>query len=274
MSKGVELSTYVAYPKNVTRPLSFVAIMHGISDHIGYYDELADSLTHRGFCVFGYDRRGKGNTKGDPSYIVDRAIDLQDFTAVKHSICNNERVHLIGNSLGGVLALQMGLNKPEIFKSLITINPALSQSEKAIQDGAFKLFISKLIMSTPLANLLTLGPVDLSTISKDKEFVKRMSDDKLFYKGPLKGKVAREIFGMMNEVRSHALSLRVPWLLHLSKSDEIVNAHITKKVFSEVKLRDKIIYEYDAGHDLPNNTNKANTQLMIENTISWLNSHL
>jgi len=274
VSKGVELSTYVAYPKNVARPLTYVAIMHGISDHMGYYDELADSLTQRGFCVFGYDRRGKGNTKGDPAYMVNRAIDLQDFTAVRNSICNNERVHLIGNSLGGLLALQMGLKTPEIFKSVITINPAISQSEKAVQCGAFKLFAFKLMLSTPFVNLLTFGAGDLSAKSKDKEFVKRMIDDKLFYKGPLKGNAVREIYRMMNEVVSQAPSMRVPWLLHLSKNDEVVNSHISKKVFSEVKLKDKILYEYDAGHDLPNNTIKENTQLITEKTISWLNSHL
>lgn len=47
-------------------PRAVVQIVHGMTEHIGRYEALAQALTAHGIAVAGYDLRGHGQNKGDP----------------------------------------------------------------------------------------------------------------------------------------------------------------------------------------------------------------
>ena len=272
-TSGAKIATYVASPTNIARPVGYVGILHGYSDHITYYSDFAHALTQNGFCVFGYDRRGKGNTPGDQAYIINRAIDTQDFNEIKSYICPKEKVHIFGNSLGGCLALHMGIKNSNIIKSIITINPAIENNDKVIQVNKYAFRLAKILMKTPIFDLFTFKAMDVHSITKDKEMTSKMENDPLFYKGPLKGATAREIHHLMEEVKTNVKAMKVPWLLHLSSKDECVNSNITRNCFDAMILRDKKLHEYNADHVLYSKEKNYSEQ-MVYNTLPWLYSHL
>ncbi|SDS42717.1 Serine aminopeptidase, S33 [Paenibacillaceae bacterium GAS479] len=41
-----------------------VGIVHGLGEHSGAYDHVAEWFTERGYAVFGFDQRGHGRTEG------------------------------------------------------------------------------------------------------------------------------------------------------------------------------------------------------------------
>jgi len=133
IKKGVILAKYIAKPKDKPeKEIDYVGILHGIDDYVEVYSAIAQFLVENGFGVFGYDRRGRGysvdpkeKAKGKVStYITHLKTDLDDFVAVKNLI-TQQPVHLLGNSLGGLIALDFAIQRPDLFKSVITYNPSI-----------------------------------------------------------------------------------------------------------------------------------------------------
>ncbi|MCI2241680.1 alpha/beta fold hydrolase [Adlercreutzia faecimuris] len=52
---------------SAARPRGIVQVVHGMSEHIGRYDELARFLASHGFVVCGHDHLGHGKTAPDPA---------------------------------------------------------------------------------------------------------------------------------------------------------------------------------------------------------------
>ena len=50
------------------KPRGVVQIIHGVADHIGWYEHFAQYLTGHGFVVCGEDHLGHGKTADDGKY--------------------------------------------------------------------------------------------------------------------------------------------------------------------------------------------------------------
>ena len=75
------------------------------------------------YRLIHYYRRGwSGSTLGDgPSSVARQAADA--VALLEH--LEIERVHVAGHSYGGVIALQLALDAPELVRSLALLEPAL-----------------------------------------------------------------------------------------------------------------------------------------------------
>ena len=62
-ANGVSLPGIIWYP--MCSPTMVVQITHGMSEHIGRYEQLAEQLTASGIAVAGFDLRGHGRNPGD-----------------------------------------------------------------------------------------------------------------------------------------------------------------------------------------------------------------
>ena len=62
-ANGVSLPGIIWYP--MCSPTMVVQITHGMTEHIGRYEKLADMLTAYGIAVAGFDLRGHGRNPGD-----------------------------------------------------------------------------------------------------------------------------------------------------------------------------------------------------------------
>lgn len=120
-----------------------VLLLHGISSHAGWYRELAGEMAARGLVVGLADRRGSGRSGGPrghaPSWrtLADDAAGLARALAHRQGV---QRVHLVGISLGGVLALACALTRPELFGRLALLTPALASSLKVPLADRLRLF--------------------------------------------------------------------------------------------------------------------------------------
>jgi len=60
---GAKLSAAIWTPDG--QPKMVLQIAHGMTEHIGRYDKLAEALTAQGVVVAGFDLRGHGRNSGD-----------------------------------------------------------------------------------------------------------------------------------------------------------------------------------------------------------------
>jgi pimeloyl-ACP methyl ester carboxylesterase len=99
-----------------------VLLIHGITRSVeDWQPNIADLATNH--CVFALDLLGFGFTDkpANEEYTIER---LARFVLDFLNALNIPRVHLIGNSMGGTIALECCYQEPERVASLVLVDPA------------------------------------------------------------------------------------------------------------------------------------------------------
>src|SRR5215213_7875460 len=104
-----------------------VVLLHaGVADRRGW-TEVADRLATTGLDVVAYDRRGFGaSPPGDAPF-----SHLDDLRAVLDATAGDRPAWLVGNSMGGALAIDAALELPERVAGLVLLAPAVSGTPEA-----------------------------------------------------------------------------------------------------------------------------------------------
>ena len=129
----------------------WVMLSHGLATDLSMWDELADSLKPR-YRVLRYDARGHGQSLAtDGDYILDQlvadAIGILDELEV-------EQTHLVGLSMGGMIALGLMLDHPARIKSAVvadsrhTTTPEFTAAWLSRADAVRKDGIEAIVNST------------------------------------------------------------------------------------------------------------------------------
>jgi alpha-beta hydrolase superfamily lysophospholipase len=111
-----------------------VIIVHGLGEHIGRYEHVAQQLLQTGRNVVGYDHRGHGASAGRRGAMPRNDSMLRDLAVVIDAVRTRQPgpLVLLGHSMGGLIAARMvagGLeaSKPEWYRpvdALVLSSPA------------------------------------------------------------------------------------------------------------------------------------------------------
>lgn len=110
MSDAFKVYTFVCEPDN--EPIGHVHLLHGMSEHIGRYEQFARHLAGKGFLVTGHDHRGHGKTvdlnglKGfaDAENFSRVVQDVHEVIAYYRHRYPTTRFILFGHSMGSFVA--------------------------------------------------------------------------------------------------------------------------------------------------------------------------
>ncbi len=111
-----------AGPGGATGPTA-VLLHAGVADRRSWH-ATAGALAAGGVDVVAYDRRGFGETP--PAAAGAAFSHLDDLLAVLDAVAPRGRVVLVGNSMGGALALDAALAAPDRVAALVLVAPAIS----------------------------------------------------------------------------------------------------------------------------------------------------
>ncbi len=102
--------------------------LHGLADSRRIWDAIAPALAERGTVVL-VDQRGHGESDAPPGPC--RREDLaQDVRALAGAL-GIERVILVGHSMGGIVALTVAVEHPEIVAGLVLLGTTSQVNERA-----------------------------------------------------------------------------------------------------------------------------------------------
>ncbi|HKK93916.1 MAG TPA: alpha/beta fold hydrolase [Longimicrobiales bacterium] len=94
----------------VESPVGRIQLLHGFSEHLGRYIELAGVLNRAGWSVFGHDHRGHGQSGGRRGILRDFDHFLSDVDAVRSradQLAPGPGAPLmLGHSMGGLIAIR------------------------------------------------------------------------------------------------------------------------------------------------------------------------
>ena len=102
-----------------------VLIVHGLGEHIGRYEALAQQFNAWGFAVRGYDQYGHGTSEGPRGGLSGDTRLLDDLAMVvdqtRASIDANKRLILLGHSMGGLVASRFVSLQMRVIDGLVHV---------------------------------------------------------------------------------------------------------------------------------------------------------
>jgi len=197
-----------------------VVIVHGLGEHAGRYDHVAERLNSWGFGVRSYDQHGHGESDGKPgalpsdTFLLDNLAELLDTS--RRRMDPRLPLVLMGHSLGGLVAARLvSLNLRQV-DGLVLSSPALDAGMNAFQ----KLLVSVLPRLAP--DLRVGNVLNAQYLSHDAGVVQAYRDDPMVH-DRISARLARFIADAGPAVLANAPKWRVPTLLLFAGADHLVN---------------------------------------------------
>jgi len=126
--KGVGDKAIHYYKWSSDNPKAILQVIHGMGEHAGRYDRLAEDLTKEGFVLYANDHRGHGKTAESVDKIGyfenrhfwnDTQSDLKQMTAIAMNEYPGLPVIALGHSMGSFLLRDYLTNKDMPFVAAI-----------------------------------------------------------------------------------------------------------------------------------------------------------
>ena len=267
VANGLELYYQCWHPQALARAV--LVIVHGHGGHSGIFTRMVEYLIERNYIVYSFDLRGSGRSPGQRGYINSWAEFRADLKAFLNLVKIEEPdlpLFLIGQSMGGTIALDYVLREPNQLQGLILMSPALG----LVGVPPWKLSIGK-ILSRILPHFALDTGIDLSTGSRDPRMVAAFAQDPLRHSQGT-ARLATELLKTIDWINAHATELQVPLLILHGGADRVTLPESSRIFFERLTLADKERREYPGSyHELHND---LNYQEVLADMEDWINRHL
>ena len=217
---GVNMIRALIWHNDEKTPVGAVQLVHGVSEHIGRYDEFARFLADSGYVVFGNDHIGHGKSVNSPDELgncppdghVTMLRDMNTLYRIMHKRFPDLPYIIFGHSMGSLLARVYAASFASDLSGAVFCGTAHFPSEIIAFEDAVKAVLGKLPESA--GNIDVFGKItklmlkendDLSWLSRSTENIERHKAD------PLCGAPCSP--GMNNVLYNLAVRACSPWAL-------------------------------------------------------------
>jgi alpha-beta hydrolase superfamily lysophospholipase len=255
----------------VANPKAVLVIVHGLGEHSGRYGNLIDALQNKGIAIFGLDHRGFGRSGGKRGHVdsfMDYIYDLKIFVNMIRDKYPHKPVIMLGHSMGGVLALKYALTHAEDLDALILSSPGLVP---AIKVPAWKKSLA-LFLSTRIPSLTMPSGLDATTISRDKEVVKKYLDDPLVH-DKVTPRFYVEMMNTIDECINRCGEIKLPLLLFHGTADALVLDEASKIVYQKASSKDKTLKLFEGLYHETMNELEPERKKVLKVVADWIVAH-
>lgn len=263
---GLELYYQSWHPRALARAV--LVVVHGHGGHSSIFGRLVEYLVDRDYIIYSFDLRGHGRSPGQRGYInswAEYRADLAAFLELVKTKQPNLPLFLVGQSMGGTIALDYALRSSDRLQGLILISPALGLSISPI-----KLLLGKML-SRILPHFALNTGIDLSAGSRNPEVVAAYARDFLRHRQGT-ARLATELLATMDWVNARASKIQIPLLILHGGADRVTPLKNSKIFFERLTVADREMHEYpDSYHELHNDLNYREVLTDLNN---WIERHL
>lgn len=250
-----------------------LVIHHGLGEHAGRYQTLADGLP-AALPIIAHDARGHGKTEGPRGAArgLDQLVD--DFHAILPTLRERtgaSKVVLLGHSMGaGAVGHYVTTRDVHDFVSGVWLSavPAVVELDltRYLQRGAARLLTGIVPDTTLPTNLPHDG------ISSVPAEIERYGSDPLIH-GQASIALARSLFDDIPRLLDRGNRFTWPMLLWHGADDPIVDPRGTSALFEQVAATDKAMKLFEgARHEVHHESEATVTELM-DWLRAWLVAH-
>ncbi|MCY1507296.1 Monoacylglycerol lipase [compost metagenome] len=271
MRDGTELllRTWLPDPGRMAEPLGSVLLVHGLAEHAGRYQHVADLLCGLGLRVRAFDLRGHGASGGARMVADHPDIYLEDLAEVYDAALHgwNELPILLGHSMGGLIAARFATARVRPVRALVLSSPAL-----ALRLGQPMLALHRVLL-TLAPRLRVPNPIDARYLSHDPAVVAAYRADPLV-QTTITASVLESLIRGMAQAQADAAQLEAPMLLLVGGADRVVDPAGSRSFFDNAPpdLRDEVWYPHGF-HEIFNEAQPLRGEVFAA-LSDWLRRHL
>ena len=252
------------------RPRGICLLVHGIAEHSGRYEHLAQALTARGFSVWALDHRGHGRSEG----LRGDCRSLEQFVEDLHGLARTVRAEtrdlpmiLVGHSLGGLISLSYAAEHPEEIRAVAVSSPALKLSHETPP--------WKVALVTATSRVLPMFPfqngVNPKNLCRDPQVVEAYEKDPLVHR-VLTARCAVALRDAMRQSLELARRIKIPCLILQAGADEVCDPETAAEFSRRADGAGILFRRYDGlYHELFNEPQRAE---VIGDLCQWLDGIL
>ena len=251
-------------------PTAIILIAHGLGEHSGRYQHVAEFFVAKGYCVYALDHIGHGKSQGLRNF-VNR---FTDFHAGMAALVEQVKKYhselplvLLGHSLGGLISSDYLLHSQHLFRACILSGPAIKTPS---MPPPVLMLINRLI--SIFAPKLGVALLDGSAVSRDPTVVATYLNDPLVYTGKITARLGTEMFSAMARVIKNASLIKLPLLILHGEEDTLTSPAGSQSLYDKVSSEKKMIKIYpELYHEI---FNEPEQQQVLTDAVSWLDEQL
>jgi len=246
-----------------------VCFVHGLGEHSGRYELVAQRFNEQGIVFLAFDLRGSGRSEGPRGHTPSYNMFMDD---IGYLLEEGERRYpgkakfLYGHSLGGNLALNYCLRYNPQLNGLIVTSPWLKLAlEPSLVQIVLGEIIDKIWPSFSQENGLSA-----QALSHDPEVVKKYMEDPLVH-NRISVRLFFEVSRAGHWALEHSEKLSLPLLLMHGTSDGITSHLASKEFFENAGTSCTLKLWEGQFHELHNELIK---EKVISFTLEWVKQHI
>lgn len=244
---------------------SAVQMVHGLGEHGGRYEALAQLFNQAGFSVRICDHRGHGNSGGRQGSLIRPDDLLRDLKQSFDDFSRRTQCTplLFGHSMGGLVAARFATGGFSPVRALALSSPALALDLSGWQRLLLK-------VSSALAPGLALPTaLPAARISHDPQQVRAYRQDPLNH-GKIAPRMLNFMLDAMQQTARDAAQFTRPVLLQVAGDDAFVAPRGSRAFFEALPGQSKTLHWYaQAYHEIFNEETRLREQAM-QDLREWL----
>lgn len=247
-----------------------VLLAHGLAEHTGRYEHVAERFNERGVAVVGPDHIGHGASPGARVYLKAFSEYLGPMRALLARIDEwypERPVFLFGHSMGGLISAHLLLESQAAFRGAMLSGPAF---HAVVPAPAPLLWIGRLLKTVlPKLGMVTL---DANGVSRDPAVVADYLADPLVYNGKITTGLGIEMLDAMEVAIARAGEIKLPTYIAHGDADVMAGPEGSQAFFDALGAEDKTL-DFWPGlyHEI---LNEPESEEVIARYVSWLERHL
>lgn len=249
----------------VSRVAGQVVLVHGLGEHSGRYDHVAERLAGAGYGVLAYDQRGHGQHAGQRGHADSYGRLLDDVDAaisVLRQDTPDRPVFLYGHSLGGGVVLNHVLRRDSGVAGVIASSPLLLTTTPP---PAWKVRLGRLL-SRFWPTFPFVAGIDPASRSHDPQVAIDYAADPLTH-GHVSARLAVHMLQAGRWALEHAPELAIPTLLLHGDADAVTSPAASAK-FAAASAHCELQLWPGKLHELHWEDNR---EAVLDSVVTWLN---
>jgi lysophospholipase len=243
-----------------------IVLVHGLGEHSGRYQHVAETLVDAGYAVEALDHRGHGKSSGKRVFVKsydDFMRDLTQFRRLVEAGHPGKPLVVLGHSMGGNLAMghtlghQDGIAALVLSGALLKVGDDVSPLQRKTLDAVARV--------APGVRPMGL-PADAN--SRDPDVVQRYVDDPLVHSGKITAGLIAALFGAIDGFAAQYPDLTIPiWIGH-GTDDKLVEVAGSHELEAAAVNADVESHYYDGlYHEI---FNEPEQDAVLADLVDWL----
>lgn len=251
-------------------PKAVVCLVHGLGEHTGRYEHVAEAFTQQGYALAGFDLRGHGLSEGPRGHTPSPEAYYNDvdglFSQVEKRFPGSVKF-LYGHSMGAMIVLAYTPQRKPKIKGVIATAASV---HSALEEDKFKLYLVKNFGSL-MSTMTVDSGLDPKTLSHDPKVVEAYVNDPLVHRHVTMA-FAKAGLEMIKQIYKYAPQFPVPALLMHGEKDALGYAYGTREV-AELMPKNLVTLRLwpDMFHEIHNEPDQAQ---VLKVMVDWMDGQL